>query len=73
VKKFRCLKCFYVDKYDDDGFLEEEQGIEVIQGTIWEKEDDGFRVSGGEVRLTRNYSWIEISEETFKNYFMEIQ
>lgn len=73
MKKFRCLKCFYVDKYDDDGFLEEEQGVEVVQGTIWEVDEDSFRVAGGEVRLTRNYSWIEISRETFESYFMEVE
>ncbi|MGJ0847438.1 hypothetical protein ACR77J_12175 [Tissierella praeacuta] len=73
MKKFRCLKCFNIDKYDDDGFLEEEQRVEVVQGTIWELDDDSFRVAGGEVRLIRNNFWIEISKETFENYFMEVE
>lgn len=73
MKKVRCLKCFYVDKHDEDGFFEEVQGFEVIQGTIWEVEDNSFRVIGGEVRLTRGDSWIEISKETFENYFMEVE
>lgn len=73
MKKFRCLQCFNVDKYDDDGFLEEEQGVEVVQGTIWELDEDSFRVADGEIRLTRNYSWIEISRETFESYFMEVE
>lgn len=27
MKKYKCKKSFYVDKYDDDGFLIENNGV----------------------------------------------
>lgn len=78
MKKVKCIEGFLIDKCDDDGFIIENEYIEVEEGTICEVENDNFRVIGGEVRLlgvdsNTFFEWLEISKETFEEYFEAIE
>lgn len=69
MKTVICIKDFSIEMCDEDGFTIENKEFKIDEGTIWEVSDESFRVAGGEVRLTRGLSWIEISNERFKEYF----
>ena len=73
--KYRCVKTFSVDKYDDDGFRTEKQ-MRVRNDSIWEKDEEHYRFVGGDdtIRLeNEKYGWLEITEETFNEYFVELE
>lgn len=68
---YKCIKEFSLELYDDDGFIIENEYIDINKGTIWYiPEDDDYRLIEGEVRLeNEEMAWIEITKETFKNNF----
>lgn len=70
MKKARCINGFSVEKYDDNGFLIENEYKTVEEGSIWDVEEDSFRVVGGEIRLTHDeYGWLELPKEHFESDF----
>lgn len=70
---YKCIKSFSVDEYDDDGFLIEGEYKIIEEGTLWELDEEKFRVIGGSVRLTKNlWTWLEISKETLEEYFIKV-
>lgn len=74
VKKVRCIKAFEVFEYDEDEFLTENKYYEVPQNSIWELDETGYRIADGEIRLEDNDAdWLEISKETFNEYFEYIR
>ena len=72
---YKCIKEFSLELYDDNGFIIENEYMDINKGTIWYiPEDEDYRFIDGEVRLeNEEMNWIEITKETFKNNFEPIQ
>ncbi len=75
MKAYKCIKEFYLEQVDDDGFPIENEYYDVPEGSIWNTpENKDYRFIGGQIRLeSDDLGWIEISKETFKNNFKEIE
>ena len=74
MKKYKCKKSFCVDKYDADGFLIENSATVIEIGKVYELEESGSTIIGGEVHLdsVNDNSWLEITNEHLKEYFKEV-
>lgn len=74
MKKYKCKKSFCVDKYDADGFLIENSATVIERGKVYELEESGSTIIGGEVHLdsVNDNSWLEITNEHLKEYFKEV-
>ncbi|CDC11034.1 putative uncharacterized protein [Lachnospiraceae bacterium CAG:364] len=46
MKKYKCKKSFYVDKYDNDGFLIENDGVVIEEGKIYELNESEYMMIG---------------------------
>lgn len=71
--KCKCVKPFSVDKFDDDGFRTGKQ-MRVRNDSIWEKDEEPYRFVGDNdtIRLESDkYGWLEITEATFNEHFVE--
>ena len=68
---YKCIKGFSLKLYDDNGFIVENEYMNINKGSIWYiPEDEDYRLIDGEVRLeNEKMDWIEITKETFKNNF----
>lgn len=68
-------KGFSLELYDDNGFIVENEYVDINKGSIWYiPEDEDYRLIDGEVRLeNEEMDWIEITKETFKNNFEPIK
>ena len=68
---YKCIKGFSLKLYDDNGFIVENEYMNINKGSIWYiPEDEDYRLIDGEVRLeNEEMDWIEITKETFKNNF----
>lgn len=75
MKQYKCIKSFCVDKYDDDGFMIENDPMVIEEGNIYELDESGHTMIGGEVHLDDidNGSWLEITKEHLKEYFDEVE
>ena len=75
MKQYKCIKSFCVDKYDDDGFMIENDSMVIEEGNIYELDESGHTMIGGEVHLDAidNGSWLEITKEHLKEYFDEVE
>lgn len=73
MKRYKCIKSFCVDNYDADGFLIENSSTVIEEGKIYELDESGHTMIGGEVHLDAidNGSWLEITKEHLKEYFDE--
>lgn len=70
MKKYRCKKSFCVDSYDADGFLIENEGVVIEEGTAYTLDETGSTIAGGEVHLDGDDgSWLEITREHLEEYF----
>lgn len=71
MKQYKCKKSFYVEKYDDDGFLIENSDVVIDKGKIYELDESGGTIIGGEVHLDSvdDGSWLEITKESLEEYF----
>lgn len=69
--KYKCVKAFMLDSYDDDGFYIE-NCIEIKVGETYEVGSENF--IGGDIRLNgiNTNKWIEISQEMLDEYFTEV-
>ncbi len=74
MKKYKCKKSFCVDKYDADGFLIENSATVIERGKVYELDESGSTIIGGEVHLdsVNDNSWLEITNEHLKEYFKEV-
>lgn len=74
--KYKCIKSFFVDKVDDEGFWEE-QSIEIKENSVWEVDESDFRCIGADIRLMEDaegsFNWLEIPKERLENNFELIQ
>nr|UVX54335.1 MAG: hypothetical protein [Bacteriophage sp.] len=69
--KYKCVKAFMLDSYDDDGFYIE-NCIEIKVGETYEVGNENF--IGGDIHLNgiNTNKWIEISQEMLEEYFTEV-
>lgn len=74
MKQYKCKKSFCVDKYDDYGFLIENSDVVIDKGKIYELDESGSTIVGGEVHLDSvdDGSWLEITKEHLEEYFEEL-
>lgn len=74
MKRYKCKKPFCVEKYDDDGFLIENDVVVIDKGKIYEFDESGNTIIGGEVHLDSfdDGSWLEITKEHLEEYFDEL-
>lgn len=80
---YECIKELYLDKYDDDGFLEDGY-MSVPVGSKWQMCDfDEFPLYIGgansvhleriwKTKNTKTHPWIEIDKDTLKEHFKKI-
>lgn len=74
MKQYKCKKLFCVEKYDDDGFLIENSDVVIDKGKIYELDESGSTIIGGEAHLDSvdDGSWLEITKEHLEEYFEEL-
>ena len=72
---YQCVRTLELNKYDDDGFPEEEM-MEVSVGTFWyvDEESEKNHVAGSDAfRLVNEEDeWIEIYHDTLEEFFAKI-
>lgn len=72
MKQYRCIEGFTVDNYDENGFLVENSQSVVEKGTIYELDESGNTMIGGEVHLDgADGLWLEIPKAALNEYFEE--
>ena len=71
MTKCKCFKNLVLDKYDDDGFLEEEDAVFINKGDEFHIDESKDRIVGSDqtMRLVNNDTWIEITVDTFFKHF----
>ena len=78
MKLFLCTEGFSIDLVDDDGFFTGKYD-EVQKGSLWELQEDDYRLVGGSdtVRLKgvgpANGMWLEIVKERLEMCFEEVE
>ena len=67
---FKCIKELIVDELDEN---ESPTGNDVIveKDTFWELEEEAY-ISDVRLVKLKTYEWLEICEETLKEYFEEV-
>ena len=70
--KYKCIKTFVLDSYDDDGFYTDGY-MEIKVGEVYEVGNE--KIIGGDIHLdgVNVNRWIEISKETLEEYFVEVE
>lgn len=70
--KYRCKKDFQIEIYDEHCMPTMEYG-DIKSGTVWTRDDNADYIVG-EVHLDNEETmeWIEISHETLREYFEEL-
>ena len=75
--RYKCIKDFSVDKYDDDGFLIENEYENIEIGSVWETGDADNMMIGGldhiHLENINDDSWLEIPKEMIDEYFKQIK
>ena len=70
MEQAKCINGFSVEKCDDDGFQLDDAYETVEEGSIWDIEEDSFRIIGGQIRLTNDEGvWLELPKEHFETDF----
>lgn len=72
-KYYKCIKELDLPKCDGDGF-DTGKVMRVKLKSVWNTPEEGYdcRIIGGEVRLESDkYGWIEISNESLKECFLD--
>ena len=77
MKRYKCIKPLLLDSYDDDGFLEEENAMQIEVGEVYEMDDDTcdylLIASKPALRLENARNWIEIYPDTLAEHFEELK
>lgn len=73
--RYQCIKGFSVNKYDDNGFLVENEYENIEIGSVWETGDADNMMIGGldHIHLENDDSWLEIPKEMIDEYFKQIK
>lgn len=73
MKQYKCIKPFCVDKYDDDGFMIENDSMVIEEGKIYELDESGYMMIGGSDHVHLDAvdgdSWLEITKENLEECF----
>ncbi len=76
MKKYKCIKNYTVNLYDENGFLTEKT-MNIKKGTIWEDRTKDIPISNFQCYLERKskdkLQWIGITKETLKDFFIEVK
>ena len=73
MERAKCKKGLSVEKCDGDGFTIPNKYVSIKEGTVWDINEDKYRIVGGEVKLTNGkLGWLEISKEHFEEHFEPI-
>jgi len=80
--KYICTQDLYLDKYDENGFLIENKYVRIPKGSIWEEDNESYKLVGSQdcIHLDRvwkskkakTHQWIEITKEHFDTYFCRL-
>lgn len=71
MEKYKCLKGFVVDAYDENGNLIENESLVVKQWSVWEKQKYSYI---SDIRLiNENREWLEVCEEHLKSDFIKMK
>lgn len=70
--RYKCVKAFTVDTYDDDGFYSDGY-MEIEVGEVYEVGNG--KIIDGEIHLdgVNVNRWIEISKEMLEKHFVEVE
>lgn len=70
--KYKCVKAFTLDTYDDDGFYVDGY-MEIEVGEVYEVEN--VKIIDGDIHLdgVNVNRWIEISKEMLEKHFEEVE
>ena len=73
MKQYKCIKSFCVDKYDDDGFMIENDSMVIEEGKIYELDESGYTMISGSDHVHLDAadgdSWLEITKENLEECF----
>ena len=71
MENYICVKPLLFECYDDDGFVVENKYVEIVEGEVFQKSEEKFRLVGGidSIRLENDEQWLEVSKETLNEYF----
>lgn len=73
MKRYKCIKSFCVDNYDEDGFIIENSSTVIEEGKVYELDESGYMMIGGEDHVhldaVDDGSWLEITKEDFEELF----
>ena len=82
IKRYRCIKSYQVNKYDDDGF-DMEEPYYINEGDIYELDTENtHRIAGGDLHLdlVEDHNgnkdvggWLETFQEDLEEYFEEVK
>jgi hypothetical protein len=77
MKRYKCIKPLLLDRYDDNGFFEEENAALVEVGEVYEMEDNTcdylLIANKPALRLENSRHWIEIYPDTLAEHFEEMK
>jgi hypothetical protein len=77
MKQYKCTKPLLLDRYDDNGFLEEEDAMLIEVGEIYDIDDDTcdylLVANKPALRLENERHWIEIYPDTLAEHFKEVK
>ena len=77
MKRYKCIKPLFLDRYDDNGFLEEEDAMVIEVGEVYEVDDDTcdylLIADKPALRLENERHWIEIYPDTLAEHFEEVK
>lgn len=75
--RYKCIKPLLLDRYDDDGFLEEENAVQIEVGEVFEVDSDTcdylLIADKPALRLESTRHWIEIYPDTLAEHFEEVK
>ena len=69
-KRFKCIKEFVLEKYDEDESIIEGEYFVTSVGSTWERAEHAYM---SDVRLENENSWIEVTFEMLKSHFEEVK
>ena len=77
MKQYKCIKPLLLDRYDDNGFLEEEDAMPREVGEVYDIDDDicDYLLVANKpaLRLENERHWIEIYPDTLAEHFKEVK
>lgn len=77
MKRYKCIKPLLLDRYDDNGFIEEDDAMLIEVGEVFDvdEEDSDYLVIASKpaLRLENARYWMEIYPDTLAEHFEEVK